>query len=243
MDPSLTILSFVDSPAILFVLIAAVVFFVWLHEYSKKCARRNAVAGWAAAKGLYFEPDKVRGFDDQHPLLECLRQGRDRYAYNIASGRWGDYDITVFDYHYETGSGDDTTSHHFTAMLLEPGHLLRPLLVREEGFFDKLKAGFGAGDINFESAEFSKRFYVTSPDKKWAYDVLHTRTIEFLMKAERARLGFTFQCDNHALCVVSKRVLEVSEFEYARHYGKTILDGIPEYAKQSLESEPLAHGT
>ncbi|MCZ6810529.1 MAG: hypothetical protein O7D97_00875, partial [Planctomycetota bacterium] len=55
------------------------------------------------------------------------------------------------------------------------------LLIRREGMFDKLAGAFGFDDIDFESAEFSKRFYVKSPDKRFAYDVIHPRMMEFLL--------------------------------------------------------------
>ncbi len=48
----------------------------------------------------------------------------------------------------------------------------------------------GADDIDFESAEFSRRFYVKANDRKWAYDVIHTRTMDFLMNAPKATIEF-----------------------------------------------------
>ena len=36
-------------------------------------------------------------------------------------------------------------------------------------------------DIDFESAEFSRKFVVRSPDKKFAYDFCNARMIEYLL--------------------------------------------------------------
>ena len=44
------------------------------------------------------------------------------------------------------------------------------------------------------------------------------------------RLG---ECDHDVLCVLSKNVLDIPDIEHAYHYGKTILEGIPEYARQT----------
>ena len=44
----------------------------------------------------------------------------------------------------------------------------------------KTKANFD--DIDFESDEFSRKFYVQSSDRKFAYDVLHPRMMEFLLQ-------------------------------------------------------------
>ncbi len=56
--------------------------------------RRAMLAGWAAARQFYFHPDKVRSFDDEHPVLRCLRRGSERYAYNVANGELGDFVFT-----------------------------------------------------------------------------------------------------------------------------------------------------
>ena len=58
------------------------------------------------------------------------------------------------------------------------------LLIRGEGLFDKLRGALGFDDIDFESEEFSRRFYVVSTDKKFAYDVVHPRMMEWLMAKE-----------------------------------------------------------
>ena len=50
------------------------------------------------------------------------------------------------------------------------------------------QAGFGSNDIDFESAEFSRRFQLTSPDGRWAHGVLNPRTMEFVTRARRCTL-------------------------------------------------------
>jgi hypothetical protein len=62
------------------------------------------------------------------------------------------------------------------------------LEVRPEGFGDTLKAMVGLDDIDFESEEFSRRFYVTSGDRKFAYDVIHPKMMEFLLARPCGRL-------------------------------------------------------
>ena len=41
---------------------------------------------------------------------------------------------------------------------------------------------FGHDDINFESSEFSRRFHVSASDRKWAYDVITQRTMDYLLE-------------------------------------------------------------
>jgi hypothetical protein len=42
------------------------------------------------------------------------------------------------------------------------------------------RRGFGRG-ISFESEQFNDQFAVTAQDRKWAYDVIHPRQMEYLM--------------------------------------------------------------
>lgn len=221
---------------VIFIAFIGFAIFAAIHAHQKAKARIAALSAWAASKQLGFAQAKRHDFDDYHPQLQCLRRGSNRYAHNISSGQWGSVYTTAFDYHYETHSTDSkgnrqTHHHHYSCMLLKPEHPMKPLLIRREGLFDKIKAGFGFNDIDFESAEFSKKFFVTAKDKRWAYDVIHTRTMEMLLANQ---IGFSIECDHEALCVVAKKHLEPHGFEQAYHYGLAVIDGIPDYAKQNL---------
>ena len=220
----------------LFIIIAVVVGAVlwFFHARHQEKVRSAALAGWAAAKGLYFHKDRVKSFDDEHPHLRCLQRGHSRYAHNIANGEWGGLVVKTFDYHYATGSGKNRRDFDFSGVMLRPAHRLKPLIVRPEGFFDKLKAGFGFDDIDFESAEFSQKFYVAANDKSWAYDVIHTRTMHYLLSAEAKRHGLSLEFDHEVLCVYSKKQLAIDDLEYAYRHGKTVLDELPDYVKENL---------
>ena len=45
-----------------------------------------------------------------------------------------------------------------------------------------MAAVIGFDDIDLDYREFNKKFYVKSPDKKYAYDLLHSRAMEFLLR-------------------------------------------------------------
>src|SRR5690606_4766878 len=59
------------------------------------------------------------------------------------------------------------------------------LMIRAENLFDKIGAAMGFDDIDFESAEFSRKFMVKSSDKRFAYDVITPRMMEFLMASPK----------------------------------------------------------
>lgn len=175
--------------------------------------------------------------DSRFAAFDCLRQGQDRYAYNLTQGQWANRPYVGFDYHYETTSTDSkgrsrTHNHYFSAVILESEIPLKELFIRPEGFFDKLTEFFGYDDIDFESAEFSRKFYVKARDKRWAYDVIHQRTMEFLL----ARATFTIKFDRRRVIAYRGSKFKPLEFEQAAEVIRGILDLLPEYLKkQQLE--------
>ncbi|MCD6288521.1 MAG: hypothetical protein J7M12_05345 [Candidatus Hydrogenedentes bacterium] len=204
----------------------------------KTAQRRKELASWAASKGLTYRQQKDRSFDDRFPKFNVLRQGSGRYAYNIMEGDWLGRRLLAFDYHYETHSTDSkghrrTHHHHFSAVILSSDLLLKPLFIRSEGFFDKITEFIGFDDIDFESAEFSRKFYVKAEDRRWAYDVIHARTMEFLLSMPR----FTIQFDGYNVIASQSSLLKPQEFETAIDVIKGILDRMPDYLVKQLEEE------
>ncbi|MGB2983805.1 MAG: hypothetical protein WBC63_08115 [Candidatus Bipolaricaulia bacterium] len=187
--------------------------------------RRKVVAAWAASKGWQFDPTRDRGFDERNPDFNCLRRGHSRYAYNVTSGTWNDRGVVAFDYHYATGHGKNRHDFRFSAIVLDAAVDLKPLHIRSENVFDKLTELFGIDDIDFESAEFSRAFRVKSPDKRWAYDVLHQRTMEFLLSQPR----FGIQFGDREVIVWRNRKFSPETYETAIGVAEGILDRLPDY--------------
>lgn len=198
--------------------------------------RRKELAAWADGQGLRFSPTKDWGADARFPDFRHLQQGSNRYAYNITTGIWAGYPLVAFDYHYETRStgskGRRQTHHHyFSAVILGATVPLKPLFIRAEGFLDKVAEFVGFDDIDFESAEFSRRFYVTAQDRRWAYDVLHARTIEFLLDSPR----FTLEFGRAGGMAYRSSTFRVEEFEQAAEVLRGVLDRLPDYLVNQLK--------
>ena len=187
--------------------------------------RRKELTAWAASRGLSFAPGRDGSFDDRYRAFGCLRRGHSRAAFNIAEGDWSGRRVTAFDYRYVTGSGKNRTTHHFSAVILASDLPLQPLRIRAENVFDRVTEFFGLDDIDFESAEFSRAFHVKAPSKEWAYDVLHQRTMEFLLSMPRFSIEFD---DRHAIAWRNRR-LSPETFESAIGVVEGIFDRLPEY--------------
>ena len=170
--------------------IAAVAYGFWQNR-----KRRQELELLAQRRGWQFDTRHDSSFDDRY-AFGCLKQGSNRYAYNLLTGQAAGRQICGFDYHYETTSTDSegkTQTHHhsFSAMLVDTGLPLEPLSIRSESFFDRIGGLFGFDDIDFESDEFSRTFHVKAPNRRWAYDVLHQETMEYLLHAPRFAIEFS----------------------------------------------------
>lgn len=233
--PGLFILIFVGFVGLM--IIAVVV------GYMQHRKRIEALQTWAASLGLSFDPARNRQIESRFAEFACFKEGNDRYAYNISHGHYEGRRVYAFDYHYSTtststdsdgNSSTDTTHHNFSAIILEPNLPLKPLLIRPEGFGDRIANFFGKNDIDFESAEFSKRFFVQADDRRWAYDVLHARAMAFLLDQPPHIIEFAPQ---RVLILRNRRVMDAAQFHAAIHIADQLLDGLPDYVRQQqLES-------
>ncbi|MCZ6852043.1 MAG: hypothetical protein O7F17_10430 [Planctomycetota bacterium] len=174
---------------LIIVAVLAIAVVVYLSYLAAK-RRREALAALAGELGWRFDPSRDRSHDDEYAHFEIFRRGHSRAAYNTLTGDLEIYRRTYpakmgdFTYRITTSTGKSTQTHtyRFSYLIVHlPFAGVPDLLIRREGMFDKLAGAFGFDDIDFESAEFSKRFYVKSPDKRFAYDVIHPRMMEFLL--------------------------------------------------------------
>ena len=212
-----------QSPLIIVFIVAVVAVIVMAVLSSAK--RRKELMAWANSRRLTFAPGKDHNMDSRFGAFKCLHCGDSRYAYNVITGDWKGLPFVGFDYHYETGSGKNRSTHTFSAVVLGSPVPLKPLYIRREGFFDKITEFFGLDDIDFESAEFSRKFYVKAQDKRWAYDVIHQRMMEYLLLAPE----FTLQFDFGAVIAWRDQLFGVDKFESAAELIRGMYDRLPDY--------------
>lgn len=163
--------------------------------YSRKMAekRRQELRAVAQELGFRFDALKDADHDERFPQFEVFRRGHSRCAFNTLQGvaQIGDrsFAAKMGDYEYKVttsnGKSTTTTTYRFSYLILTlpfPG--VPSLTIRREGVFDKVAGVLGFDDIDFESVEFSRRFHVKSADKRFAYDVIDPRMMEFLLAGE-----------------------------------------------------------
>lgn len=228
----------VEPGVLLFIGFAALVVVGAIIGKMQAAKRIKALSDWAAANRFAFSVNRDGSFDTRYAAFDCLRRGDNRYAYNILKGMRGTTNVIGFDYHYQTYSRDKkgrrrTHHHHFSAVILDTDLPLRPLLIRPEGFFDKVTEFFGADDIDFELDAFSRAFYVKAPERQWAFDVIHQDTMEFLLAQPR----FTIEMEPIGVIVFRGGRLSVDMLEAAMGVGAGILERLPRYLVNELKGE------
>jgi hypothetical protein len=197
-----------------FVVLCGIVVVIVVFRYVSVRQRPRAMASVATRLGLSFDPAKQMA--KRYSFLEKLRKGSvyninsKGYAYNTISGSFRGYDVTVFDYHYETGEdGDPLHLDDFSLFILQLPAVFPEILIVPEDVFSKIAQAAGYDDIDFESHEFSSKFCVRSADKKFAYDVCNTRMIEYLL----ANRDLSIEIEDTVLAIWFNRLLAPESIE------------------------------
>ena len=233
----------------LVLLILAIGITAAVYGAKKERERRDALASLAGELGLSFDASKDRSHDDQYAHFEIFRRGHSRFAFNTIRGRLDlagrPHDCKMGDFEYKVtqsnGKTTTTTTHRFSYCILHlPWARVPGLLIRREGMLDKLAGVMGFDDIDFESAEFSRRFHVKSADKRFAYDVITPAMMEFLMSdnplavdIEHARLGLSD----------GRRRWSPPEFRSTLAWAERFLSLWPEHVTRSLDDMPGVAGS
>jgi hypothetical protein len=217
---------------ILFLAGVVIAFFLIFHSISIQ--RRKKMAAYAKSLNWQFSPEKNKNLQNRYPGFQCLRRGHTRFAYNLMQGVRDKRNVIAFDYHYVTGHGKSRSTHNFSALVVQSPLPLKPLLIRPEHIFDKVTDFFGYNDIDFESAEFSRKFYVKAQNRRWAYDVIHQRMIEYLLGAPK----FHIQLETRDIMAWRNNRFSEQDFDDAFKLIQEILNRLPDYVKkQQLERD------
>ncbi len=156
--------------------------------------RREAFAALAAQRGWVWTPR-----DDSWTERfggDPFGIGEDWKAHNVLTGDYQGMAMVAFDYSYETYTRDTkgnrhTTVHRYGVCALRLPSSLPTVELTPENMFSRFAGALGLGDVELESEDFNRRFRVTASDPKFAYDVLHPRTMELLLSrpATSLRIG------------------------------------------------------
>jgi hypothetical protein len=198
-----------------------------IGSYLGAAKRRQELSAFALQNGFSFNayPGDIH---EKYESFKPFDDGHSRRSSNLVHGRRDGIDWSLFDYKFVTGSGKNQQTHHYGIVLAEIDVVLSQMRIRPEGFFDKLAAVVGFDDINFESEEFSRKFYVTATDRKFAYDLIHPKMMEYLMAAPRA----DWQLGGRVVLMSRSQHYKVDELAGVMNLIDGFVRLIPEYVRQ-----------
>ncbi|MDM8000704.1 MAG: hypothetical protein QUS33_12145 [Dehalococcoidia bacterium] len=219
--------------AVIVLIILGMATAIWLaieEQRRLREKRRRKLAGWAQASGLKFYPERDYSIGYRYQAFDCLKQGDNRYGCNIVVGTSGRWLVCGFDYHSDTSNAivNGLVSGRrgcFSALVVDAGVPLKPLSIRPQRLIDRFAEFIGFESIDFESVEFSRRFAVESPDRRWAYDVLHQKTMELMLEYPRFRIDFL---GTKVAAYSGDTEFSPDEFQSALNLVTGILDNLPE---------------
>lgn len=169
-------------PYVTFVVVAAVAMVGAILARRQRKKRRAALRAWANAHGWSYS-------DTAPGLGNGLRGGPFGRGHSRSSTEavWGTYQgraATSFRYTYKitSGSGKNrrTRTYHHHVLAVQLPAVLPPIELSQENFFTRTFSN----DIELEHAAFNDEWRVQSDYPRAAYDVLHPRTMERLMRPD-----------------------------------------------------------
>ncbi|MEN6544781.1 MAG: hypothetical protein ABFE07_01965 [Armatimonadia bacterium] len=145
---------------------------------------RRRRARWreiASRLGLQFEAKDP--FDTpSRQRKQFFREGHSQRAYNVMYGDYKGVRVRCFDYRMTEGDGRTSGTSFFTCLLVATPVRFYPLGIRPETAGDRVNRLLGVHDLQFESAEFNRQFAVHCTNERFAYDVIHPRMMELLLR-------------------------------------------------------------
>ncbi len=154
----------------IFILLAALAGYFIYYLILK---RRNDLIKLAAALGMVYRQKGCEPLDQRYPDLKSFEPllGPCLEAEDIVDGKMEDCSVELFNY----GRGDSGCS---ACVLITPQRRGRLFICDTFNLQPRQRLG---SDIDFESAKFSKRYFVRADDKQFAYEVITPQMMEFLL--------------------------------------------------------------
>jgi hypothetical protein len=227
----------VDSALLplLFVAGLGVVVVVGVLAWLADKRRREELAAFAAEHGWTWVQRDDRWCDAFEGAPFGL--GHKRQAHNVLTGTHDGRRFVAFDYVYHTTetstdaqgrTSQREVSHWYSVVGLGVGAAVPALSVAPENFFGRALGKLTNRDIELESEEFNRAFTVRCRDRKFAFDVLHPRVMEYLLTVR----DVAWRTTNGWAVVIEKGRHKPAEVLRAVGVLDRVLDQVPAFVRE-----------
>ena len=228
--------------AAIVIVVLALIIVIGIAAHKAEKARQAALAQLAEERGWSLSTASDSSHSKQYKDFTVFNLGHTRRAYNTITGTHeinnSPHPIKMGDYSYKitshNGKSTTTTTYRLSYLIIHLPYASVPdLFIRAENFMDKIGAAIGFDDIDFESAEFSKKFLVKSSDKRFAYDVITPQMMEFLMDSPKKSID---QKSGRICITLGTRRWKPEEFMPQLEWISSFLDLWPDHVVRDLKS-------
>jgi hypothetical protein len=191
------------------------------------------LTAWARANGWTYT-EHADQMADRFVGIPFGR-GFDRTVRHLLVTTMGGRPVTAFEYSYKdrigSGNGARTVTFTFTVTattlpVARPTLQVTPEQPEQPG--TSLLGAVGLDDLRLESEEFDRVFRISSDDRGFAHDVLHPRTMEWMMADPRAReLAFRFERSDVLAWEAGR--LNPQRTAWAATYLLDLVDRVPQF--------------
>jgi hypothetical protein len=196
------------------------------YLYHKQVAELTA---WARANGWTY----TEHADQLAERFVGIPFGRgfDRTARHLLETTMGGRPVVAFEYSYKEriGSGNHTRTVTFTFTVAATTlPVVRPTLQVTPERSGAIPLAAGPDDLQLENEEFNRVFRLSADDREFAYDVLNSRTVEWMLDDPRAR-ELVFRFERSDLLTWEAGRLNPQRMAWAATYLLDLVDHVPQF--------------
>ncbi|MQA08031.1 MAG: hypothetical protein GEU98_05645 [Pseudonocardiaceae bacterium] len=212
--------------------IAFVGYMIWQWKHNKKKIEQFTKVAQQRGWQYRSNDNSVIGRYQGDPFDN---RGHTRRARHVFTGQHRGRPFCCFEFSYKvrknntgnnSGSRNETYYYRIFA-IATPAH--RPTLqVTKENVGTKMLDFVGVRDLQLESVEFNEKFKIKTDNDKFAYDVLHPRTMEWMLADQRAQ-QIPIRFERNELVTWQRGKFELEAMEPSLNYLCDFVERVPEF--------------
>jgi len=176
------------------VVVGAVALAWWVFDIYRELRYRSRMRTFAVRHGWKYEEQS--SYWSRRLGAFPFGQGSHRRDIYVLTGMFGGLECSTFVHEFHMRIDDKRrTRHQFQITTVKLPFPMRRLDIVAESSRHKVSKWLGGEDIEFESAEFNKKWRVMAPDKKFAHDFVDPRMMERLNQIDAIGLNIRIEND------------------------------------------------